>query len=339
MDIIETKAKQLRKVSGPDVDLNGLNSGASLPTNTRRPLLVGLLVLLIGFGGFLFWAAFAPLDEGAPAMGNVTSDSRRKTLQHFSGGVLKEIRVKEGDSVKEGQVVVRLDDSLALASKSLSESQLGATEIQIQHLKKMIAEISPMVQEGFYPRNRLMELQRDLAEADAQRASHRDKLAAAKLELERAIVRSPVTGRVMGVEITTVGGVVGPGGKLMDIIPADEVLVVEAQIEPHLVEKVYPGLQAEVRFSALNLRKTPVIIGTVEWVSPDKFVDPNDPYRPQGYFTSRVVVSKEELQKIGSTQIRPGMPADVIIKTGERTFLQYLIKPLSDRMATSLKEQ
>jgi membrane fusion protein, protease secretion system len=339
MDIIDVKSKPVAKLAASTVDAKDQGATASLPTNTRRPLVVGLLVLLLGFGGFLLWAAFAPLDEGAPAMGNVTLDSRRKTLQHFSGGVLKEIRVKEGDSVKEGDIVIRLDDSLALASKSLSESQLRATQIQIQHLDKMIAEITPMVQEGFYPRNRLMELQRDRAEAEAQIAGHRDRLAAAKLELERAIVRAPATGRVMGIEITTVGGVIGPGGKLMDIVPDDEELVIEAQIEPHLVEKVYPGLEAEVRFSALNLRKTPIIVGKVEWVSPDKFVDPNDPYRPMGYFTSRVVVSKEELAKIGDTQIRPGMPADVIIKTGERTFLEYLVKPLTDRMATSLKEQ
>ncbi len=339
MDVIDVKAKPLAKPVAKTVEAKEQEVSASLPTNTTRPLVVGLLVLLIGFGGFLLWAAFAPLDEGAPAMGSVTLDSRRKTLQHFSGGVLKEIRVKEGDSVKEGDIVIRLDDSAALASKSLSESQLRATEIQMRHFEKMIAEITPMVEEGFYPRNRLMELQRQHAEAQAQMAGYRDRLAAAKLELERAIVRSPATGRVMGIQITTVGGVIGPGGRLMDIVPDDETLVVEAQIEPHLVEKVYPGLEAEVRFSALNLRKTPVIVGTVEWVSPDKFVDPNDPYRPMGYFTARVVVSKEELQKIGDTQIRPGMPADVIIKTGERTFLQYLIKPLTDRMATSLKEQ
>lgn len=339
MDVIDVKTKPLAKAGATTVEAKEQEVSASLPTNTHRPLMIGLLVLLLGFGGFLLWAALVPLDQGAPAMGNVTLDSRRKTLQHLSGGVLKEIRVKEGDSVKEGEVVIRMDDSLALASKSLAESQLNATEIQIRYLDKIITEITPMTEEGFYPRNRLMELQRQRAEAQAQMAGHRDRVVAAKLELERAIVRAPASGRVMGIQITTPGGVISPGGRLMDIVPDDEELVVEAQIEPHLVEKVHPGLEAEVRFSALNLRKTPVIMGKVEWVSPDKFVDPNNPSHPIGYFTSRVVVSKEELKKIGDAQIRPGMPADVIIKTGERTFLQYLIKPLADRMATSLKEQ
>lgn len=339
MDITEVKPESSTSQLVLAQDPSLLGATAALPKNTQRPLLMGFLVLLLGFGGFLVWAALAPIDEGAVAMGNITLDSRRKTLQHFSGGVVKEILVKEGDSVKQGDVVIRLDDSIALASKSASKSQLQALEIQIQHLEKIISEISPMVNEGFFPRNRLSDLQRDRAEAEAQRAGLRDKLAAAELELARSIVRSPATGRVMGVEITTVGGVITPGGKLMDIVPDDEELVIEAQIEPYLVEKVFPGLEAEVRFSALNLRKTPVILGRVEWVSPDKFVNPNDPQKPMGYFTSRVIVSRDELKKIGDTQIRPGMPADVIIKTGERTFLQYLIKPLMDRMATSLKEQ
>jgi HlyD family type I secretion membrane fusion protein len=145
---------------------------------------------------------------------------------------------------------------------------------------------------------------------------------------------------VMGLAITTEGGVISPGGRLMDIVPEDERLVVEAQIQPHLIDKVVPGLQAEVRFSALNLRSTPITMGEVEWVSADKFQNPQDMANPMGYYSARLVVPASEMKKLGAdVHIRAGMPADVIFNTGERTFLEYLVKPLTDRMAKSLKEQ
>jgi len=85
-------------------------------------------------------------------------------------------------------------------------------------------------------------------------------------------------------------------------------------------------------------RKTPMILGQVEWVSADKFQNPQDPMTPMGYYTARVVVSAEELKKLPEIQIRPGMIADVIVQTGSRTFMDYLFKPLTDSMAVSLKE-
>jgi protease secretion system membrane fusion protein len=314
-------------------------SRSTLPVDPRSPLLLGMIVLLIGFGGFLIWAAFATLGEGVPASATVTLDTRRRSLQHLSGGVLKELLVKDGDSVTKGQVLMRLDDSTALATKSASESQLRAVEIQIDHLSRIIDSLVPLVNEGFYPANRLLEVRKDLAEAQAIRAAHSDRLSAARLELDRAIVRSPDDGKVMALQITTIGGVIGPGGRLLDIVPDEEKLVIDAQITPHLIEGVAPGLEAEVLFPALNLRKTPSIKGVVEWVSPDRLVDPTDPAGKAGYFIARVVVSKSEMLKIEGASLRPGMPAEVVIRTGDRTFLEYLLKPLSDRMATSLKER
>lgn len=312
----------------------------NLPTDVRRPLRVGALVLLLGFGGFVAWAALAPIDSGVPANGTVTLDGRRKTVQHLSGGVVKQILVKEGDAVKEGDLLIRMDDAVPLATKSTAESELRSLAIQSKFLEQLVADLQPMTAEGFYPRNRLLDLQKQLADTKARQLGLQDRVAAANQELRRTTVVSPSTGKVMGLAITTEGGVIGPGGKLLEIVPDDERLVVEAQIQPHLIDKVTPGLVAEVRFSALNLRATPIIEGKVEWVSADKFVNPQDQFNPMGYYTARVIVTAEEIKKLGeNVQIRPGMPAEVIFKTGERTFLEYLIKPLTDRMATSLKEQ
>ncbi len=312
----------------------------NLPTDVRRPLRVGALILLLGFGGFVAWAALAPIDSGVPANGTVTLDGRRKTVQHLSGGVVKQILVKEGDAVKEGDLLIRMDDAVPLATKSTAESELRSLAIQSKFLEQLVADLQPMTAEGFYPRNRLLDLQKQLADTKARQLGLQDRVAAANQELRRTTVVSPSTGKVMGLAITTEGGVIGPGGKLLEIVPDDERLVVEAQIQPHLIDKVTPGLVAEVRFSALNLRATPIIEGKVEWVSADKFVNPQDQFNPMGYYTARGIVTAEEIKKLGeNVQIRPGMPAEVIFKTGERTFLEYLIKPLTDRMATSLKEQ
>jgi protease secretion system membrane fusion protein len=314
-------------------------SGPSLPINPRHPLLWGLGILVIGFGGFLLWASVAPLDQGVTASATVTFDTRRRSLQHLSGGVLKELLVKDGDSVARGQMLMRMDESAALAAKSASESQLQAVKIQIEHLSKLISSLAPLVDEGFYPANRLFELRRDLAEAEAIRAAHADRLAAARLELDRAIIRSPEDGRIMAIQVTTIGGVISPGGRLLDIVPNEEKLVIDARIAPHMIELVDAGLEAEVLFPALHLRTTPSIKGIVEWVSPDRLVDPNDPVGREGYFVARITVREAEINKIKEASLRAGMPAEVIIRTGERTFLEYLIKPLTDRMALSLKER
>lgn len=332
MQVIDIEAKEKNKEVTPE-------ALPDLPTNVGKPLKTGLLVLLLGFGGFLAWSALAPIDSGVPANGAVTLDGRRKTVQHLSGGVVKSILVKEGDAVKEGDLLIRMDDAVPLAQRSIAESELRSVNIQIQFLEKLLSDLQSMTDEGFYPRNRYLETQKQLADAKARKAGLNDRVAAANQELQRTVVVSPASGNVMGVAITTEGGVIGPGGKLLDVVPDDERLVVEAQIQPHLIDKVVPGLMAEVRFSALNLRSTPVIEGKVEWVSPDRFLN-QDPMYPAGYFTARLVVDAKELEKLGAgAQIRPGMPAEVIFKTGERTFLQYLVKPLSDRMARSLKEQ
>lgn len=340
MDVIDVTPKEVKPADAknPRGAVDTQISEPQLPTDAKRPLRIGMLILLIGFGGFLLWASLAPLASGVPSSGTVVIDGRRKAVQHLSGGVVKQIMVREGQSVKEGDLLIRMDDSIALANKSSAESQLKSVEIQIRFLEKLVNDLSAMAEEGFYPKNRYIELQKQLADAQGQRAALQDRVAAAQLELQRARISAPSTGRVMGLAITTEGGVVPAGAKLLEIVPDDERLVVEAKIQPHLVDRVATGLPAEVRFSTTQARKTPVILGQVEWVSADKFVDPQDHLSPMGYYTARVIVSAEEIKKMPNVQIRPGMIADVIVQTGDRTFLNYLFKPLTDSMAVSLKE-
>ncbi len=128
------------------------------------------------------------------------------------------------------------------------------------------------------------------------------------------------------------------GAKLMESVPIDDRVTIEAQVRPHLVDKVHPGASAQIRFSALQTSRTPVIYGTVEWISPDRFQSKEDTANSDGYYLAKVVINQQELAKVDGFRVIPGMPADVIIKTGERTFFRYLFKSISDRFAHAFKE-
>lgn len=427
-------------------------------TDTGRAARIGLWALGLGFGGFMLWAAFAPLDEGVPTQGMVTLDTKRKAVQHLTGGIVSQVLVREGQMVKEGQVLMRLNgessranyeavrqrylglramqgrllaeqsgakqiefhpdlqaargdvliaqqmatqEQLLVSRRSSLEAELQAVEESLQGQKGLLQAYDAMlpsrrtqleliteelnntrdlVKDGYVPRNRQLELERMSAEANAalaelignttrarrsiaelqQRAQQRrqeyrkevetqlsdvsreaesdaQKMIAATGDLARVEIRAPATGQVMGLAMQTVGGIVQPGQKLMDIVPGKEGLVLEAHIPPHLIDRVHVGLPADVRFSAFSHSPQLVVKGKLESVSGDLLSDPQAPQN--AYFLARVEVTPEGLKELGGRQMQPGMPAEVIIKTGQRSLLTYLLHPLTKRLAASLKEE
>ena len=114
-------------------------------------------------------------------------------------------------------------------------------------------------------------------------------------------------------------------------------MVIEAKIPIHLIDRVKAGLSADIHFTALNQRKTPILSGVVVWVSADKFEENNRP--DISYYTARIKITEETMIKLGGQEILPGMPADVIIKFGERSFINYLLKPITDKLQTSFIEK
>ena len=427
------------------------------PEEARRIVRFGLWVLGIGFGGFLLWATLAPLDEGVAAPATVSIDTNRKAVQHLSGGIVSELLVREGDRVREGQPLLRLDTAVAKAnhegsrqrylglravqSRLLAE-KAGASTItwppelvsaakdplvrqqmdnqqqllasrraalaadlqgiqesirgyegllqsyqamaegrrsQLALLQDELKNTSGLVQEGYAPRNRMLELQRMVAElstsqaelqgnmmrsrqaiseqrqraiarqqeyrkeieqqlADASRdvISEGEKLRAVENDLARTDVRSPATGQVVGLAIHTVGGVVQAGQKLMDIVPDGEPLLLDAKVPPRFVDSVRAGLPVDIRFSAFAHSPQLVVQGRVKSVSADLVTDaPNTP----PYYLVRVGVTAEGLRELGQRHLQPGMPAEVVVRTGERSLLTYLLHPLSKRIAGSMKEE
>ena len=163
-----------------------------------------------------------------------------------------------------------------------------------------------------------------------------ERLLVATDVLKRIEIKAPRSGIVQGVKLHTVGGVIGAGDILMEIAPQDEELLVTARVSPADIDSLAIGQRAEVRLTALNSRTTPAIYGYVKSISGDSLTDAST---DQPYFLTRIDITAEEKQKLGKTKLTAGMPAEVLILTGERTALNYLLKPITDAFARGLNEE
>lgn len=433
-----------------------------LVNTSEKPIVrFGMMTLIIGFGGFFLWAALAPLDEGVPGSGIVSVDTKRKTIQHLRGGLVESIAVREGDRVKAGDVLLRLNDTdtkaqldivrgqysvakamearlqaeregnsavtfpptlvdaakvdnraaeairaqgqLFAARKSALSSEMGSMDemisglnqqiiglqsveagkkTQIDLINKELGSIRGLVEEGFVPRNKLYELERVVADLSGTRGSdlaqiarsqasinetklrklqrvqefrkevetqmsevqkevgsQSDRLTALTEEFERAEIKAPTDGSVVGLEAHTVGGVIRPGDRIMDIVPEGDVLVVEAQLPVNLIDKVHVGQLAKLHLQiVLGGGAQPSIEGRVSQISADRLTDP---HTGMPYYSARILITKSGEAELLKYKIKaqPGMQVDVVIVTGERTVLQYILKPLMSRINAGMKEQ
>ena len=457
MATLDTSSPAPTSTAAPSPASATAPTAASVAHTTERAARIGLWALGIGFGGFLLWAALAPLDEGVPGQGMVAIDTKSKTVQHFTGGLVKQVLVREGEYVTVGQLLIRLDEAVARANfESARQRYMGLRAMQDRlqaeqreqvkisfHLDVIVAGKDPQIQqliltqeqlfqsrraglradlqstaesiqgqqgliqayesmlinrktqlallteeltntralvaEGYAPRNRQLELERMQAETQSslaelqgnivrarravgelqQRAESRqqeyrkdvetqlaevsrevpgdaEKYRAATDDLGRTEIKSPATGQVVGLAFQTVGGVVGPGQKLMDIVPEDQALLIEARVPPHLIDRVQKDLPVDVRFSSFANSPQLVVDGRVVSISADLLTEPqtNVPY-----YLARVQVTPDGLKHLGKRQLQAGMPVEVIFKTGERSMLTYLLHPLTKRMAASMTEE
>ena len=177
---------------------------------------------------------------------------------------------------------------------------------------------------------------KELQEVEVEITDLNERLLVAEDVLKRIEITAPRSGIVQGLKFHTIGGVVKPGDVIMEIAPQDEDLVVNAQVAPVDVDSVAIGQKAEVRLTALNSRLTPAIFGHVISVSGDSL---REPRTNEAYFLTRIEIPNEEREKLGDTKLTAGMPADVLIQTGERTALNYMLKPMIDAFSRGLNEE
>lgn len=173
-----------------------------------------------------------------------------------------------------------------------------------------------------------------LVEADAQ------KVKSLQEELIRTEIKAPASGQVVGLQVHTVGAVIQPGQKLMDIVPSGEALIIDAQIQPHLIDKIRVGQAADVRFSTFANSPQLLAEGKLVTISKDLLTKPAGTMDGgTTYYLARVSLTPKGMQDLKGRQLQPGMPVQVIVKTGERTLFAYLMHPLSKRIAASMKEE
>lgn len=433
---------------------NSQHSSVALPVDDRPIRRVGYLMLLVTFGLFGGWAALAPLDSSALAPGVVTVKSYRKTVQHLEGGIVRELRVHDGDLVKTGDVLLVLDNTQARSEMETTRSQLiaalqlqarleaerdalpepvavptldpadprvqeardsearifqtrrtslqgeiglqettiGQIEEQIRGFKAIITskqrlatsyqeeivDLRALLADGYVDKQRLREqerslsrLQTEIAESQSQIAQARVHVDEAKLKIlqlkkafasevagllgdartkvyelrerlatlqdrdQRTDILAPESGMVMGMTVHTLGAVVSPGTALLDIVPANEELIVEAQVSPMDIDRIALGKLADIRFSAFKSSTTPVIEGRLVQISADRLINKDT---GAAYYLARVALTDKGRQTLGNLTLVPGMPVEVLVNTGARTLLQYLMQPASNVFARSLIE-
>lgn len=427
---------------------------SELPVDDRPTRRVGYLILLLTFGLFGGWATLAPLGSAALAPGVVTVKSYRKTVQHLEGGIVRELRVHDGDQVKTGDILLVLDNTQArsememmrsqlvaalelearlvaerdglpepkavpglnaddprvreahdselrifqtrrnslLGEISLQEQAIGQIEQQIRGFKAIVAskqtlahsyeeeivDLRALLADGYVDKQRLREQERSLSRLQAEVAEQQSESARASVQIgeaklkilqlkktfasevagqlgeartkvydlrerlssvqdrdQRTEILAPESGMVMGMTVHTLGGVISPGTPLLDIVPASEELIVEAQVSPIDIDRISVGRPVDIRFSAFKSSTTPVISGRLIQISADRLTNKDT---GTAYYLARVAVTDEGRKALGNLALVPGMPAEVLINTGARTLLEYMMQPATNAFARSLIE-
>jgi protease secretion system membrane fusion protein len=176
-----------------------------------------------------------------------------------------------------------------------------------------------------------------LTETQKLKETLRARVQSLRFDQSLANLRAPVGGTVVALKAHTIGGVITAGQVLMEIVPEERTLVVDAQVPPYLIDKVHIGMATDLRFSAFNMITTPVVPGVVKLVGADR-LPPSPPQYPEEYYLAQVETTAAGYQLLENKVIQAGMPVEVIVKSGERSFMSYLLKPLTDRFARSFKD-
>jgi HlyD family secretion protein len=423
----------------------------------RNHARAGVFVVVGLLGGLLAWSALAEISGAVIAPGLVAVETSAKKVQHPEGGVVAELKVREGDRVRAGDLLLRLDDtvlraSLAIVTKSLDEfislearlsaerdgaetvtfpdallkraeasvdaeasmrgqktifesrraarataktqlaeqiaqlessiegltAQRGARERELGFITDELKGVRELYAKNLVPINRVSALERDRTRIEGERgkliadiaaargniaekkiqinrldddfrsevvkelADTRNKIAenverktAAEDRLLRIEIKAPVTGMIHQLNIFTVGGVIANGEAVMLIIPENDKLVVDAQVEPQEIEHIRIGQKATVHFSAFSDRNLKDAIGEITVISPDLVEDQATRRR---YYRVKLSVEPPLGPQGKPLTLVPGMPVEAFITKGERTVLAYLVKPIRDQMQRVFRE-
>ena len=429
-----------------------LDSPAERRPFDRRMVWMPLLIVASMIAA---WASLAPISGAVIAAARIKVELDRKTVQHREGGIVREIKVRNGQKVRAGDVLVVVDDVRSDAELSLLEDQqlaervrhlraaaettlareftvdkqladdagprmaehlareraqfvarrrtldeqLSALQLQMSAARAQSAALDAQIEslresgqlateelelneklvaDGFIAKARLLPLQRADAEArsrlgevrgelalarqrfaelqarmaDArnryqQAATEELKLSSARLQeleqrlrpskdqVDRQAIRSPVDGVVMDLRVSAAGEVLAAGAPILDVVPSNEMLVVEARIRPQDISYVHADSKAKVRLAAYDARTTPLLSGRVTFVSPDRVTHAET---GESWFAATVEVDAGALQHHPGIQLKAGMPAELFVTTSDRTLFEYLLNPITAFTNRALRE-
>ena len=224
---------------------------------------------------------------------------------------------------------------------------LNATERSLRQLETEMADLDSKIDEAMrlieryeleghqIEKDFVEQVENELYKVEQEAYELTQRMRAVQDQHARLDLRAPVSGVVVNMAAHTVGGVVAAGSRILDIVPQNDRLLVEAQVQPADIDGVRPGLQADIRFPAFERLNMPHITGRVTVVSADRIVNDRT---GNGHFLVRAQVDDDQIAKIGEVSLVPGMPAQVIINKGEGTLLGYLTAPLARLFWTSFRE-
>lgn len=265
-------------------------------------------------------------------------ESRRQTLEASAASlnrVIAETRTQLELVAQETESIIQLAKEGYVPEARANEMRRARSSLEAT-MARLTAELAATRQNLAQLRaTRQGEIDRELSEIQKNREAFQIREQSLGFERERTEIKAPVAGVIVGMQVNTVGGVINPGQVLMEVLPDEASLIIKTQVPPNLIDKVQVGLPADMRFSAFNQNTTPVIPGTVKLVGADKVTDPGG---GEPYYLAQIETTQEGLKLLEGKRIQPGMPVEVVIKTGERTFLNYLLKPLTDRTARAFKD-
>jgi epimerase transport system membrane fusion protein len=287
--------------------------------------------------------------------------ARRKALKETLNAFDEQI-VQMREQIDGLQSMIKVNQSLATSLRAeakdlrslfkagfVNNRQLRDLERQVMQLQGEIAQhrseilrLKSQINESQAQKQvKTQEFQKEVGEqlrqAQASIADAKEHINALSEQVKRTTVTAPASGTVVGMTLHTLGAVIGPGEPIMSIVPSGDGFVVEARIPDRDIDNIYPGQYAEIRFSAFNQRLTSIIEGEVVHVSADTFEDEITGVR---YYKARIKVTEAGKRSMtDNIQLLAGMPAEVMIRTGERTFASYVAKPITDMLARAMREE
>jgi len=432
-----------------------MNTDFEITRSLRRHVLI-VLAIVIGLAGTVFsWAALTDIGGAVIASGDIAVESDVKRIQHREGGIVAAILVKEGDDVRAGDLLFRLDDTVERANLLINQRQLSemlvqearlvaegssavdfslpasiedvtpdirsivegqrslmaaraaslagqneqlrqqigqlnrrieglesqetAKAVEIGLIVDELASLQNLLDKGLVQKSRVTALKREQARLEGGRGGYvadiartgqeiseieikilqfgeefkagifsqlqetRAKIAtlteqkvAISDQLRRTEIRTLQAGVVHQLAVHTVGGVIGAGVDLMQIVPDKDVLIIDARVSPTDIDQVFPGQGAIVHLNAINQRLTPKLTGRVLTISAELIRDPRS---DADFYRVQLGIDEEELGRLNNVKLLPGMPVQAFLQTGERSALSYLIKPVTDQVSNAFREE